>query len=432
MAEIQTAIKRIRELQNAPGQNAKMEVIRKYQDDEDFRKLLQYALDPRFTYKVSGKTLRAHKGLPDAPFTDITIYDVCETLNRKSALTNDDLDTIHQFLLIHSIEESEFYTELLSKTLRLGVTAKTVNRVIPHLIFDWNIQQAYRIDDYPVKPGKEFWLTQKLNGVRATYYHGNLYARSGVPYEGLDHILRPLNDLVKFLGVETVFDGELTLLSRGSLSDNEAFRKSTGIINSDARDKTMIGYTIFDTLPATDFDEGGGKAKYLARRGTLDLIRAKTERDMPNSPVSVLPVLYHGTDVAMIDKRLDQMVREDKEGLMLNYNVPYKCKRHSGILKIKRFYTVDLKILGAEEGEGRLAGTLGALVVDYKGNEVRVGSGFTDEDRASLWNDRVNLPGRICEVKYKEISSDKKTGAESLQFPVFVGMRNDKTEPSLN
>jgi len=29
-------------------------------------------------------------------------------------------------------------------------------------------------------------------------------------------------------------------------------------------------------------------------------------------------------------------------------------------------------------------------------------------------------------VKYKEVSYDKSTGAESLQFPVFVGIRNDK------
>ena len=33
-------------------------------------------------------------------------------------------------------------------------------------------------------------------------------------------------------------------------------------------------------------------------------------------------------------------------------------------------------------------------------------------------------------VKYKEISQDKTTGAESLQFPVFVTLRTDKNEPS--
>lgn len=432
MAEIQTAIERIRELQNAPGQNAKMEIIRKYQDDEDFKQLLYYALNPMLTYKVSEKTLRGEMTLPDEPFPDVTIYEICLALNARSALTNDDIKTLHQFLVLQREDEAEFYIQMLSKTLRLGVTSTTVNKIFPGLIPSWEVQQAYRIDDHPVKPGKKFWLTQKLNGVRATYYRGKIYARSGVPYEGLDHIIRVLNDLVKRVEVELVFDGELTLFDKGKLSDNEAFRTSTGIINSDADDKTMIGYTIFDVLTADEFDAGGGTVKYSERRENLDLIASWLRNDHPDAHVSVLPELYHGEDASVIDGFLDQMVREDKEGLMLNYDVPYKRKRHSGILKIKRFYTVDLKILGAEEGEGRLAGTLGTLVVDYKGNEVRVGSGFTDEDRASLWNERVNLPGRICEVKYKEVSSDKKTGAESLQFPVFVRMRNDKTEPSMN
>ena len=115
---------------------------------------------------------------------------------------------------------------------------------------------------------------------------------------------------------------------------------------------------------------------------------------------------------------------------MLNLDVPYQRKRHSGILKIKRFYTMDLPILRCEEGSGRLSGTLGAFVVDYMGNEVSVGSGFTDAQRDDFWRRRDDLPGILCEVKYEEVSCDKKTGAKSLQFPVFVGLRTDKSEPS--
>ena len=124
------------------------------------------------------------------------------------------------------------------------------------------------------------------------------------------------------------------------------------------------------------------------------------------------------------------MVKENKEGLMVNLNVPYKCKRHNGILKVKRFYTMDLPIVRCEEGSGRLEGTLGAFVLDYKGNEVKVGSGFSDEQRTTFWNSKEDLIGELCEVKYKEISSDKNTGAESLQFPVFISLRSDKTEVS--
>ena len=132
----------------------------------------------------------------------------------------------------------------------------------------------------------------------------------------------------------------------------------------------------------------------------------------------------------MIDTLLEQMVAEDKEGLMLNTDVPYKRSRHKGILKVKRFYTMDLPIEGAEEGTGRLSGTLGALALRYGDNLVYVGSGFTDEQRVEYWNHREELVGTLCEVKYKEISEDKDTGMESLQFPVFVRLREDKSEVS--
>lgn len=50
--------------------------------------------------------------------------------------------------------------------------------------------------------------------------------------------------------------------------------------------------------------------------------------------------------------------------------------------------------------------------------------------REKFWQKRDGLTGTLCEVKYKEISQDKGTGLESLQFPVFVGLRTDKTEVS--
>ena len=86
---------------------------------------------------------------------------------------------------------------------------------------------------------------------------------------------------------------------------------------------------------------------------------------------------------------------------------------------------MDLPIIGTIEGEGRLKGTLGALVVRYKGNQINVGSGFDDCTRNRLWEDRTSLIGRIVEVKYKEITKDKKTGLESLQFPIYVCLREE-------
>ena len=414
-------------LQNTQGAKAKHDFLLRHKDNGNFRRLLWNACHPRRTYKVSEATLNTEVD-PDQYdewlFDDL--FDVCDTLAYRESVTDELLHSVIAWIE-NSGEawERELYRKILAKTLRLGVTHKSINKAIPGLFPEWNVQQAYPIEKYPIKEGTWFCLTEKLNGVRCTYYRGQLIARSGEVFEGLDHIL---DELKHHPGL--VFDGELTLKStcRGNMSDNEAFRAATGILNSDG-DKSSIQFTIFDVLPGAEFDEGESSISYAGRRRDLELI-ARYLHMARSQNVSVLPCLYKGTDQTQIDRLLERMVAEDKEGLMVNLDVPYKRKRHSGILKVKRFYTMDLPILRVEEGTGKYAGMMGNLVVDYKGNEVGVGTGFTDEQRDWFWTHRDELPGVLVEVKYKEVSANKKTGAESLQFPVFVGLRTDKTEVS--
>lgn len=423
--------KDIYKLQSIAGANAKCEFIKAHRDDTYFKRFLYFALNPMLTYNISKKStdkLMAEENFDGQKlifFNDI--FECCEHLSRLRGMDDATLRQVKMLLNVKypEMDERELYIQLLSKKVRLGIAAKTINKIIPNLIPEWEVQQAYTVEKYPLKEGTEFWLTQKLNGARATLYEGQLLARSGMPYKGLEHI----TDALSWLRVAGfVADGELTLKDKGDLSDNEAFRVSTGILNSDNVNKTVICYTIFDMIPVKDFDALKPQVTYRYRR---DILNQFAERIADtDGAVKVLPVLYHGTDQSKIEELLEQMVREDKEGLMINTDAPYRRTRHKGVLKVKRFYTMDLPIIRCEEGTGRLSGTLGAFVLKYKENEVKVGSGFTDEQREQFWNNRDDMEGLLCEVKYKEISQDKGTGLESLQFPVFVGIRTDKTEVS--
>lgn len=423
--------KDIYKLQSITGANAKCEFIKAHRDDTYFKRFLYFALNPMLTYNISKKStdkLMAEENFDGQKlifFNDI--FECCEHLSRLRGMDDATLRQVKMLLNVKYPErdERDLYIQMLSKKVRLGIAAKTINKIIPNLIPEWEVQQAYTVEKYPLKEGTEFWLTQKLNGARATLYEGQLLARSGMPYKGLEHI----TDALSWLRVAGfVADGELTLKDKGDLSDNEAFRVSTGILNSDNVNKTVICYTIFDMIPVKDFDALKPQVTYRYRRDILNQFAERVADT--DGAVNVLPVLYHGTDQSKIEELLEQMVREDKEGLMINTDVPYRRTRHKGILKVKRFYTMDLPIIRCEEGTGRLSGTLGAFVLKYKENEVKVGSGFTDEQREQFWNNRDDMEGLLCEVKYKEISQDKGTGLESLQFPVFVGIRTDKTEVS--
>lgn len=407
-------------LQNTQGAKAKHDFLLQHKDNENFCRLLWNACHPRRTYKVSEATL--DKEWPETRCcfdADNTIFDWCEYLSRCLSLTDDDVASVATWLKdIPANWERELYRQILAKTLRLGVTHKSINKAIPGLFPEWNVQQAYPIEKYPLKEGEWFAVTEKLNGVRCTYHRGQLIARSGEVFSGLEHIRRELEEHPGW-----VFDGELTLKDKSGLTDNEAFRKATGIINSDG-DKTDICFTVFDIVDVGDFDSGDFNDRYSFRRRLMDKLEIKSDH------VRVLPCLYQGTDQTVIDLLLACAVDADKEGLMVNRDTPYLKTRNPGILKVKRFYTMDLPIIRVEEGTGKYKGVMGSLVVDYKGNEVGVGTGFTDEQRDWFWAHRDELPGALVEVKYKEISKNKQSGAESLQFPVFVGLRTDKTEVS--
>ena len=141
--------------------------------------------------------------------------------------------------------------------------------------------------------------------------------------------------------------------------------------------------------------------------------------------------MYNGTDEQKIYSWLDYMTDRKLEGVMVNKaDAPYSCKRTSDILKVKKMQSADLKIVGFEEGEGKLKGTLGRINVSYKGNTVGVGSGYSDTDRNYIWQHKDELMGRIAEIQYFEKSENAKTGEQSLRFPVFKTLREKGKEES--
>jgi len=96
-------------------------------------------------------------------------------------------------------------------------------------------------------------------------------------------------------------------------------------------------------------------------------------------------------------------------------------KRSTEVLKVKKHDTLDLPIVGMEEGEGKASGMLGALIVMNGTKHVKCGTGFTDEQRQDIWTNRDAMMGATAEVGYQEI-----TAAGSLRHPTFVRIRIDK------
>jgi len=421
---LEEVIKLFKQIQETSSLNEKKVIIIANRDNELFKKCLRFLLDSNIVTGISNAKIRKvnQNTTKDKATVKLNSFEeVMDYLIVNNTGRDVDIANVKGFIYDHYIADDEefmFYVQMVTKKYKLGVDSKTVNKCIPGLIPSWEVQLGSSYEKLKLKNGEWFSLSQKLNGCRASFNQGKLISRQGKEFIGMQHIISDL----KQLGVGWFYDGELIRKNIDNLPDGENFRIGTGIINSDAATKEEIKFVIFDYFPEDEVLTGQSSATYKIRRNMLNELRdVIKEKNLQN--IEIVTMVYEGTEQPEIMKWLDYAVDMGWEGLMLNKDAVYKCKRTTDLIKIKRFYTMDLPIVEVLEGDGRLKGTLGALVVQYKDNTVNVGSGFDDGTRVKFWENRESLMGRVVEVKYKEISKDKKTGLESLQFPIFVGLR---------
>ena len=424
---MEEVIKLFKQIQETSSLNDKKAIIADNKDNELFKKYLVFLLDGNINTGISNKKInkKVEPSSELAPYylcRNSTFEEVMDYLIKNNTGTDADIYEIQCFLIGHE-EDREFYEQMITKSFRLGADSKVVNSVIPGLIPTWEVMLGTSIEHCKLPENTWFSLSQKLNGNRCTYYNGDFYTRQNKKYIGLNHIKADIEKIPN--AKDYVFDGELIYKNNEGLSDSSAFQKGTGIANNKSESKEELKLVLFDVLPKEEFDNKISKDTYkIRKKHLLDLKQYETEN------IEIVQMFYEGTDQSEIWKWLDYCEQHDMEGCMLNLDTPYECKRTKSLMKIKKFYDFDLQIVGYEEGTGRNKGRLGAFVVNYKGNQVKVGSGYNDEERVNFWNKRDKYIGRVITVKYKEISKDKKTGLESLQFPVYCGMRELGKEPS--
>lgn len=422
---MEEVIRLFKQIQETSGLNDKKAIIAANKDNELFKKCLRFLLDSNIITGLSSKKIT--KKVKKSEYVLPTFEDVMKYLTHNNTGTDNDISMIQAFLDEHE-EDRKFYEQMITKSFRLGADSKLVNQCIPNLIPTFDVQLGTSIEKVKLLGNEKIFISRKLNGTRCAFVGDKCFSRQNKEYKGLEHIIA---DLQKLVGTETFADGELLYKNKEGLTDSEAFQFGTGLAMSKDKDKSELKLVIFDIFPLEEFWSGKSKDTYSNRKKRL-LELDKKIKELGTDNIEIVPMCYEGYDHSEIWKWLDYAEENDWEGVILNLDTPYECKRTKNLIKVKKFYTYDLEVVGVEEGTGRNKGTLGALVVKYKENIVNVGSGFTDEERSYYWNNQDKIIGRVIEVKYKEITTDKKTGLESLQFPVYVGLREIGKEVSYN
>ena len=424
-------IKLFKQIQETSGTKDKKAIIAANKDNELFKKCLVFLLDSNVTTGIAEKKYDSLEARTSDWVHNNISKEFCKLLDYiKQHNTGRDEDIIQCQAWSCGLDNDikDFTRGMITKSIKLGCDKKVVNSAIPNLIPTFDVQLGTSIEKVKLLGNEKIFISRKLNGTRTAFVGDKCMTRQGKEYKGLDHII---SDLQKIVGTEMFVDGELLYKNKEGLSDSEAFQKGTGIAMSKDNNKSELKLVIFDMFPLNEFWSGKSKEPYSNRKKDLIELGEKITA-LGTDNLEIVQMCYEGTDHSQIWKWLDYAEQHDWEGVILNLDTPYECKRTKNLIKVKKFYTYDLEVIGVEEGTGRNKGTLGALVVKYKNNTVNVGSGFTDEERSYYWNNQDKIIGRVIEVKYKEITTDKKTGLESLQFPVYVGLRENGKEVSYN
>lgn len=407
----------VNEIQKDSSRLYKESVLKKYSDNDDIKYLLDFVYNTYIVTGISSKKLQK-TNLSNTHLSELELF---EYFKKNNTGRDEDIAVLNTFKTNFSMEEQKLIDQIISKNLQLGIDVKTINKVIPNLLPIFTIQLANKYFDNPsFVEGKEFWLTTKIDGSRiiAIKENQNVYffTRAGQRYLGLVDLEEELKNVPQD---NFVLDGELTLLDKGNLSSKEQFKETMKISRKDGI-KHGLKMLVFDYLELDEFKNNKSYTMYSDRREKLNKLFTNTF-----TYFSLLPILYHGTDTTKITELLNKAIKAGEEGLMINLQDVYQFKRTSSLLKVKKMNDLDLTVVGFEEGTNRLAGTLGALLVEYKNNIVKVGSGFSDELRKEIWLHQDEWLGRTVIVQYFEETKNQ-DGGISLRFPVYIDYREDK------
>lgn len=420
----------VNEITSNNSRKFKQEVLQKYKDDPVIEKYLKITFDPYTVYGISIKKLQKEV-TEKCQYLPVDVFDLFGYLKFNNTGRDRDIAVCYQVLddiASWDMEAAELLRKLICKNLSIGCDAKTINSVIPDCIPTFNVQLAEKYFDKPERvEGKEFAITTKIDGGRIIALKENgqvsFYTRAGQKYEGLVDLER---EMAERLPDNFVLDGEITLLDYQNYDSKTAYKMAMKITRADGP-KTGVKMLVFDGMPLEEWKTQQSTLTWSERRHVLNCIAGFYLEDL--TYFELLPVLYQGTDTSKILELLDSEIARGQEGVMINIcDAPYEFKRTWNLMKVKKMNTLDLEVVGYEEGSGRLAGTLGALHVRYKdGNIVKVGSGFSDELRGLIWLEPSDFVGKIIECQYFEETTNA-DGGISLRFPVFKDFRTDKTE----
>ena len=289
-------------------------------------------------------------------------------------------------LPVTAATQTQTQTQTQAGALPAAVAARPVSAsppMAPMLAKNWQLG---------VSPAA-YLVSEKLDGVRALWDGRVLRFRSGRQIAAPDWFLAALPN--------TALDGELWL-GRGQFDRLSGAVRRNVPVDAEWRD---IKYMIFD-LPAG----AGPFAERLER--LAGLLSAQAVPWLQKIEQVQLP------SAAVLQQRLQDVADLGGEGLMLHRaDALWSAGRSDTLRKLKPMPDDEARVVGYEPGKGRLAGRVGALLVEMdSGRRFSLGTGLSDADRQT-----PPALGEIVTYRYRGL-----TPSGLPRFASFVRQRPEE------
>ena len=410
MKELYTFIEEMRSTSSA---NEKVQIIK--EASPFIHKVLEYTYNPFKQYYVTSKTCKKNSTLI-GEIDDKDCFDILNILTKR-------INTGHEAIkLINAYANLKGYKDLIYKIIDkdLGIRAgdKIINKAIPGLIPTFNVALAQEFkNDCNWEDG--WFASRKLDGVRCLAIVDEtgsctLYSRMGKEFLTLNKV----KEAIESTGIiNTVFDGEICLIDKDGNEDFSSVMKELRRKNHQVKNPA---YMIFDILTKDEFE--------LKKESDILSWRLVTLRTFINSlkPGSKDILRYTEQMTITGDEHLETWVKlatdNNWEGVMLRKNISYEGKRSKNLLKVKKFYDNEYKVIDYDcdehevvrDGKSVTMKMLSQVWIKHKGHRVKVGSGWTQEQRLQYMDG--SIVGKIITVQYFEETKNDKGGI-SLRFP---------------
>jgi len=414
----------IRRLEETPGMNDKLDILRENEDNEELKTFFKLALDPMIIFGI--KKIPKYDHIHELCSLTSGMELLVDSLSTRKATGNAAIEVLRALLACSSPENAELIERIIKKDPGCKVAGKLVNKIWPSHV---TITPYMRCQAPNNKNFKRIHfpavVQKKANGIFANIIVENrevkYLSRNGREmkfYGEPDKTILSTTDEDNFviIGEGLVLEklGESAILDRqtGNGILNKAIKQT--IAESEAE---RVIFEVWDVIPLEDWKHGECDQEYIDRLEKLTYMAEQSE------------LLLIDTKVVKTFKAAEDFYREmidcGDEGAVLK-NLDGKWKDHTSpdMVKMKIKDPADLLCVGIYPHKKK-ADWIGGLILESADGKiiVRSGSGMDEEDRV---RDHDYFLNKIVEIEYNEITTDKKRDTMSLFLPIYIGVRLDK------